>query len=1358
MDSTQAIGAVFRGRYELLNQLGEGGFGTVYKARQVATGQAVAIKVLRLQEGAVTQVHEKRIARFQREMQICAQMHHPNIVRLMDSGQAEGGIVYSIFEFVPGKNLAEVLAEEGRLDPAEAKHFMLQALDALACAHVAGVVHRDLKPANIMVIPTGARRNAVVLDFGIGALTQEARREEKERITITNESIGTPSYAAPEQLRGLPPTPRSDLYSWGLVFLECLTGKRVVDGDTVPEVIFKQLSADPIPIPDSIADHPLGKLLRRVTTKDPAAREVTAEGVMRELEACDVSGLRQKTAPVRLQHAPPDAATATVDIGYALRGGASSQRLVEGERRQITAVCCSLSATAAGPKAADVEELDQILGVQQEACTEIARRFDGHVAGALGDAVLFYFGYPTAREDDARRATRAALAMVAEIQRRSAVLATERKVRVDVRIGIHTGVVVSRELRDPTPTGLGYVVGTTPKLAARLSSLAEPGTILVSGGTQRLIRKNYVFEPSGVRAVDDSTAPVEVFILRDGNPNAGIHDLPLVGRDREIETLLDRWSRARGGVGQAVLIGGEPGIGKSRLARELDERIGDEPHVWLECRCTPDSANSAFYPIVDLLDRLLDPQREVRPEGKVDKLEALLSLYGFDLSEAMPLFAPLLSISLPKKWTPLDVSPQKQREMTRNAVLSLLFEMAEKEPVVLVIEDLHWADPSTVELLGQFTGEVASARVLAIFTARPEFSAPWPSTSLLQLHLGRLGRPEVEQMASKVTSGRTLPPEVLDQIATRTDGIPLFVEELILAMIEASVLAERDGGYALTKPLADVSIPATLRDSLVARLDRLGRAKETAQVAAAIGREFTFELLRAVIPLDEAAVQQDLDRLVAAELVYRKRRLKNPAYLFKHALVRDAAYESMLMRSRREVHAQIARALEEKFAELVNERPELLAHHHAAAEQKREALGYLQKAAMGALARSELMEALAHANQGMTWLGALEDSTERTNAELGLNGVLTTALMATRGFSSQEVQAAIQRSQELLGGASESPHAFPTLGRLILYYISRGNYERAVALERQCLDLAEQTENVEIQSSSLALLGQAQWGMGHHQEAMETLKRSVSLYEVEAQRKYLTSIGLDNKTIADTALGLVLWFTGYPDQALAAAKKAVEWARELKHANSLVMALVYLGGVHQYRQERDRVREVAASILELTDRHGFGHWAPLATLLREWADGQGKNGALAIDGMRAIGQLYALPYWSSLVAEVDASAGRIDAALVRLDECVKLALEMGEAYYIPELHRLRGVLSLRRDPGAVEAAEKSFLEAITIAQSQGAKMLELRATRDLARLLGGLGRMAEARERLAAIRGWFTEGFDTADLVETQALLDSLSR
>ncbi|WP_437564589.1 protein kinase domain-containing protein [Sorangium sp. So ce542] len=529
-----STGEIFQGRYEIGSPLGEGGFGTVYKAWQLATRQAVAIKVLQLgpQDGSPV---DKRQARFHREMWLCGRLHHPNIVRLIDFGRADEDIAYSVFEFVPGKNLSAVLSEEGALEPSEARHLMLQVLDALSCAHTQGIVHRDLKPSNIMVVPTGARRNALVLDFGIGGLTRDARRDGYATLTATHEMLCTPAYAAPEQFLGAEPTPRTDLYSWGLVFLECLTGARVITGNELYQIIYRQAGPEPIPIPAALCNHPLGRLLGAATHKDVAARVVTAEGLFRELERCDLTGLRRgiesrgahSSSP---RAAEPDAHTraaaevathavrgaqgrAGAEQGRPERASAPGEPPSEGERRRLTAVCCALTVLGGYRGAADAEELDDLLQAQQAICGDVARRFQGHVASALGDWVLLCFGHPVAREDDALRAARAALEIAAEIEKQSTRLAIERGVSIEVRIGVHTGRM-ARDLCATAGQTLGPMLGRTPELAARLSVLAPPGAIVTSGETYRLLREQFHLSVEGAYALDPSAQPVEIYRLQ----------------------------------------------------------------------------------------------------------------------------------------------------------------------------------------------------------------------------------------------------------------------------------------------------------------------------------------------------------------------------------------------------------------------------------------------------------------------------------------------------------------------------------------------------------------------------------------------------------------------------------------------------------------------------------------------------------------------------------------------------------------------------------------------------------------------------------------------------------------------------
>jgi TOMM system kinase/cyclase fusion protein len=1354
----QGLGTDLKGRYEILQRLGAGGAGTVYQARQLATGQLVALKVLQLPEDIPAPAREKRVARFRREVQLCARVHHPNIVRLIDSGQTRSGAIYTVFEFAPGQDLSRVLAQEGALDPVEARHLMMQLLDALASAHALGVIHRDLKPSNVMVVPTGARRNLLVVDFGIGVLTE---RSPESRITITQESLGTPAYAAPEQLRGLPPVPASDLYSWGLIFLECLTGERAVVGASAAEIIFKQLSPDPILIPAVLARHPLGELLRKVTAKDPAARDVTAAELLRQLEQLDAGGLPVRVRPpAPLSPPTPDQLSGLSRTGSVT--GTDRSLILEGERRQITAVCCTLGAQATGTGAGGLEKVDELLDQQQEACVEVARRFGGHVAGSLGDTVLFYFGYPVAREENARKAAQAALAIQRESRTRNEASAAQHGIRVDVRIGLHTGLVVSLDLGDPALAGMGSVMGATPKHAVRLSAMATPGTILLSADTQRLLRKQFPIEPSGIQVMD-SGALLDSYVLSEDADSVLPDELPIVGRDRELQVLLDRWAQARGGAGQVVLLNGEAGIGKSRLSRELRERIAGEAHTWLESRCTPDGATTGLFPIVDLLGQMLETTRGAGPGGKAERLEALLSPYGFDLAEAMPIFAQLLSIPLPPRWPPLDVPAQKLPELTRDAVLSLLFELAEREPVVLLVEDLHWADPSTLELLGHLAADAASTRMFALFTARPELAPPWPSTAVSQLQLGRLGQAEVEQMASRITGGRPLPPEVIEAISSRTDGVPLFVEELVRALIESGALKQDGERFVMSGPLSDVVIPASLRDLLVARLDRLGRAKRTAQVASVIGREFTFELLRALELLEEAEVQEDLDRLVAADLVHRKRRLKNPAYLFKHALVRDAAYESMLKRSRQEVHARIARALVEKFPEVAEGRPDLLALHWEGAGQLMQAARCLHLAGLRAMQRGAHAEAIADFTRAVDLLADWPPVRDRLLLEVEIRNSMSGSLIATRGYCAPELEQNCVRAREVCEKLDRPPEMAPVLYTLWVIHLASS---RRAATEEACRQLLEfvraSPDPVHALSAEFAHANTLFY-RGRLAEARVAFGRALERYSPDLHPALVKSYGDDHGLFSYVYLGWLELRAGRPDTARAITAKSLALADSFRDPLAQSLALAFAMLLQHDLRDLDRTLELSERALAFTAKQGFWYWHSLAQCAHGWArarQGHAAEGIAEIEkGLsfaHLINQKLPLTYWMGYLAEAHLVAGNVAQGLQVVDEALAMSAVNTDSFNEAELLRLKGELLLAREPAAPAALE-CFERAVASAAESGSAFLELRAAAGAARLLDRLGRREQGRALLSAALQKVSEGADTVDRIEARELLDRLS-
>ncbi|WP_434047024.1 MULTISPECIES: TOMM system kinase/cyclase fusion protein [Sorangium] len=1352
--------ARLQGDYEVLSRIGAGGFGAVFQARQVATGQLVAVKVLKpcAREGAAP----KRAARFQREMRLCARLHHTNIVRLIDSGRTDDGQIYLVFEFVPGKNLKEVLREEGALDPREARHLMLQVLDALSAAHAQGITHRDLKPSNIMILPTGARRNALVLDFGIGAIAEDVEAAGELTLTGDDELLGTPAYAAPEQLQGRVATPRADLFAWGLVFLECITGQPLFSGRRVAEVVSMQLDPEPIPVPAALLRHPVGRLLSRALAKEVEARQVTAEGLLRELEACDVSdlprGLRAGPEPGPGDAARPGPAAAAAAHGDR-RAPPSPPHLQgegSGQRRLLTAVCCSLQVSAPERGCCDVEERDELLRAQQEICFEVARRFQGTVAGALGERVLLCFGHPVAGEDDAERAARAALEIAARIGELGHLREAGRRLGPRVRIGAHTGLVIVPEGGEASAGCSGAFVGTTASVAAHLSGLAQPGAVLLSGDTRRLLRDRFVTEPLGACQLGGGAGQVEVHRVAAERPSIEprVAALPMIGRTHELALLSQRWRRAREGLGQSVLITGQPGIGKSRLAAELYREIRGEPHFWIECRCAPENRSSALRPVIEALEQLADIDERQTPEEKAGKLRALLAAYGFRLGDAMPLLASLLSTPAGDDPAPLDLAPQRRKQLTLGTLVSLLIEMGERRPVLFLIEDLQWADPTTLELLTRLLPEVAAARVCVLLTARPELSPPWPLAGTLQIQLCALESGQVAALIASIAAGKELPPRVVERVIEQAEGVPLFVEELARAVIESGALVDERaarGPLLPERPPCELAIPTPLRASLTARLDRLGRARETAQLASALGREFSAKVLAEISALDEAAVQEDLDRLVAADILFLRRRARQSTYVFRHVLLRDAAYESLPRRARQRAHARIARALEARFPEIAAERPGLLAMHHAMAEQKREAIAYGRAAARRALRRSMNAEAIAAALEATSWLDALEEPRERAEAELDLHQITIAAVASIRSFAAEEVDSAVRRSQQLIERVGGGSHALAMLWARVNHRWKRGDAEQAYALAQQYVALSERAGDAQHAMAAHLALGRSLLIAARLDEAQAALERALALHDPEQHRGSALVFGVDLAVGAQVALGAVLWSKGYLERSAACLRSADEAAQALQDVGTTCQQLVHAAMVHHCRRDSGAIESAAQRLLGLAEPLGLTQWLTFGGLLRAWLerDVEGADRLLADMSAAGMGQPY--PRWSSLAAESEMDLGRFDAALARLDRCLLAAGAVQERRYVAELHRLKG--DCLRCLGDERAAERSYREAVELARGQGARSLELRASLHLARLIEGEGQYGEVHDALArALRG-FPEGRGWSELAAAEAMM-----
>jgi TOMM system kinase/cyclase fusion protein len=1043
------------------------------------------------------------------------------------------------------------------------------------------------------------------------------------------------------------------------------------------------------------------------------------------------------------------------------------QHTLEAERRQLTVMFCDLVDSTKLSSQLDPEEYRDVVRAYQRVCSEVITRFDGHIAQLLGDGLLVYFGYPQAHEDDAHRAVRAGLGILAAMGDLNTRLKREKGIQLALRMGIHTGLVVIGEMggggrQEP------LALGETPNIAARIQGLAEPKTLVISEATHRLVEGYFTCEALGEHPLRGVSQPLHIYrVLGESGVYSRLEVAqtrgltPLVGRESEVTLLLERWEQVKAGQGQVILLTGDAGIGKSRLVQMLKDHVADEPHIRWVCRSAEYSQNTALFPLVDLFQRLLRFQAEDTPEEKFGKLEQMLRQYQLPLEESVPLFAPLLSLPLPENhYPPLNLSPQRQRQKTLETLVAMLLELAEHQPVLFILEDLHWTDPTTLEWLNLLINHTPTASILVLLTCRPHFQPAWHHRSYLtEITVNRLSHTQVEQIVTRMTDGKALPQEVLQQIIAKTDGVPLFVEEMTKAILESGHLKEIDGQYALAGSSSTFAIPATLQDSLMARLDRLVTAKAVAQYAAVIGRQFSYDLLQAVSQLDEAMLQYELGRLVETEIVYQRGVALQAYYFFKHALIRDAAYESLLKSTRQHFHQRIAQVLDTQFPETAETQPELLAHHYTEAGLPEKAVQYWYYAGQSAVQRSAHVEAIAHLRQGLALLQTLSETPERTQHEVDMLIALGASLLATKGYAGSEVGETYTYARQLCQSLDNPHQLFPVLRGLWQCYNVRGEYLTARELGEQLMTLAEQVQDAAMLVSAHHALGSMLFYAGAVADAHTHFAQGIALYDPQ-QFLYGEDAGVACRSFA----ARTLWFLGYPDQGLAQSQQAVTLAQQRAHPLSLNYALRIAAMFHQFRREVRVAQERAEASIRLATEQGFPYWIAFGTILRGWAlthQGQAQAGVeqmhQGLTAWRATGAEIQVPLFLALLAEAHGTLGEPEAGLAVLAEALVHGEHTGERYLEAEIHRLKGELLLQQSSSNQTEAETCFHQAITIAQNQQAKSWELRAATSLARLWHQQGKRQEAYDLLAPVYHWFTEGFDTADLKDAKALLDELT-
>jgi predicted ATPase len=798
----------------------------------------------------------------------------------------------------------------------------------------------------------------------------------------------------------------------------------------------------------------------------------------------------------------------------------------------------------------------------------------------------------------------------------------------------------------------------------------------------------------------------------------------------------------------------------------LKDHVANEPHVRWECRSAEYTQNTALFPLVDLFQRLLQFQPEDTPDEKLAQLEQTLSQYRQPLEESVPLFAPLLSLSLSENHSaPLHLSPQRQRQKTLETIVAILLELAEHHPVLFILEDLHWTDPSTLELIGLLLDQTPTASMLVLLTCRPHFQPAWHHRSYITaMTLNHLAHAQVEQIVMCITDGKAFPTEVLQQIMTKTDGVPLFVEELTKAILESGQLTAGDGHYELTESLRTLTIPSSLQDSLMARLDRLVTAKGIAQLAAVMGRQFAYPLLQAVSQVDEATLQRELGRLVEAELVYQRGLPPQAFYTFKHALVQDAAYASLLKSTRQQYHQRIAHVLEAQFPETAEAQPELLAHHFTEAGLVEKAVPYWHHAGQSAVQRSAHVEAIAHLRQGVALLQTLPETRARVQRDVDMHITLGASLLATQGFAAPEVRQTYLRAQQLCH-ALDNPHQlFPVVRGLWHYYYVRAEYQMAHALSEQLLTLAQQVQDAAMRVAAHRALGTTLFMLGAVAAAHTHFPHGMALYDPQQHRDSVFRYGDDEGVLCHSSAAWTLWYLGYPDQALARSQAAVTLAQQVAHPFSVVYALGLAALFHSFYHGVHAVHERADAAIRLATEQGFPFWIAPSTMLHGWAlahQGRAQEGleqlTHGLSAFRAAGGEIMRPYYLALLAEAQGTRGAPETGLTALTEALALVETTGERWHEPELHRLKGALLLQQSANNHTEAETCFQHALDLARNQQAKSFELRTATSLARLWQQQGKRQDAHALLAPVYGWFTEGFDTADLQDAKALLDALS-
>jgi class 3 adenylate cyclase/predicted ATPase len=1042
----------------------------------------------------------------------------------------------------------------------------------------------------------------------------------------------------------------------------------------------------------------------------------------------------------------------------------------QAERRQLTVMFCDLVDSTALSRRLDPEDLQEVTRRFLDACSYAIGRFNGYIAKYMGDGMLVYFGYPQAHENDAERAVHAGLALLDTVK----ALNQDNphpEFGLAARIGIATGHVVVGEVMGQDTAKERSVFGETPNLAARLQALAQPNQLIIDPVTKRLVGHEFEFADHGVVALKGFDTPAQAWQVLSPRlstsrfeSHRSSHLTNFVGREQEIALLVGRWREAVDGEGQVVLLCGEAGIGKSRIARSLCDRLADERYQTIQFQCSPYHTNTALYPAINFLRQAAGLASQDSAQAQLHKLDVLARESGIENQDTVSLLADLLSIRGDHRDPPLTVSAETRKHMTLEALVQYLQRLAERGPVLFIVEDAHWLDPTTLDLMTRIIDRIRQMRVLLLITFRPDFKPVWSEYShVTSLTLSRLPRRQSTELISAMTGGKALPPEVQQAILAKTDGVPLYIEAMTENVLESGLLTEGTDAFTLKGPLKGLSIPDSLHALLMERVDRLGPAKDIVQTGAAIGREFTHELLRAIVEMPDSQLRQAIDLFIASGLIFQEGEIPLATYHFKHALVQDAAYSTLPKKPRRLLHARIAKTLERRFAERVQREPELLAYHYEQAGLTGPAIEYWHRAARRDAERSANIEALNHFHRALELLKELPQGPERNVLELELLLARGVPLLSVKGYASDDMGENYRRAKDLLLEHSGSLHQFRAIRGLWIFHLVRGQLANARGLAEDLLALAHREQSSDLLVEAHRDLGTTYFYLGRFDEARTHLLAAKSLDDPTHHRSQAFFYGKEPGITARTYLARTVWILGEVEQAETLALEAIGMARELDHPYTLVFTLVFLSWHYSTVRNANRTLELAAEAIAVSTQYSFELGLAWATTSQGWALAEtGHEEGLGtllhwLSATRATGARIHDTCTLALLAELHLRKQRIGEGLGVIEEAQQLAVPGGELFWQAELLRLKGELLLGQSHQSVQAAEQCLCEALKIAQDQHANMLELRAATSLAKLWRKLNKLDEAKRILHSVYSRFTEGVDNPDLIEAKTVLEQLS-